>query len=37
MMNFKVLVFADHQTIEDHLRIIIDNLEPVFLGIEVLQ
>ena len=36
MINFKVLVFADHQTIEDDLRII-DNQEPVFLDIEVLQ
>ena len=37
MIHFKVLVFADHQTIKDDLRIIIDNHEPVFLDIEVLQ
>ena len=37
MINLKVLVLADYQTIEDHLRIIIDNHEPVFLDIEVLQ
>ena len=35
--QLKVLVFADHQSIEDHLKIIIDNHLPVFLGIEVLQ
>ena len=37
MINFKVLVFADHQTIEDDLRIIIDNHGPLFFDIEVLQ